>query len=135
MADLVALIQDGAREAQAQRQMPAVGELWWRGRAFMFITRSDRAGVAWVSEASGRGVQRTATRREWFELAVDRVDAEIEEGDYLVHAWMIASASAVAAATRITVLTRTVRRAPDDDAKVTVAGWIAALQRGREPRR
>ncbi len=84
--------------------------------------------------AEGGGVE-SFTRAEWRELAVDEAPFPELAGTYLDHAWMIASASAVDASIRIPILSRVVRRAPDDESRATVVRWLAALQRGRKPKR
>lgn len=132
MADPAETLRASARDVQARRPLPRPGELWRRGIGFLLVLEAGRGGVRWVNED---GTIEREPVPEWRSLAVDRIPFDPEQGDYLTHAWMIASASAIDASIRVTVLGRVQKRAPDEASRTQVLTWIGALQRGRRPRK
>jgi len=132
VADPSETLRASVRDVQARRPLPKAGQLWRRGIGFLLVLEGSRGGVQWVNED---GTIEREPVAEWRSLAVDPIPFDPEQGDYLTHAWMIASASAIDASIRVTTLGRIAKRAPDEGSRTQVLTWIGALQRGRKPRK
>ena len=123
-------------KATAERQralLPLAGEFWRHGADVVFVLDSDGERMKW---ATSDGEIVSATIEAFSSVDAERLDAgEGESSTFEDHAWVIASSTGVDPDIRVSVLDRTVKRAPDDEAREVVMRWILALSLGREPQR
>ena len=104
-----------------------------RGGRIVVVTEIDGDRITWRTDFGGVVEGTLEEFKSAWLTWIDTVHTEGDDGDFLGHAWIIASARGVPFDIRVRTLHRTIRRAPRDECRQEVLGWIKALALSSEP--